>query len=865
MKVRTSQELRALWIQFFVDKQHTQIPSASLVPEEDPTLLWINSGVAALKPFFDGSKPPPAKRLVNVQKCIRTNDIESVGHTARHQTLFEMVGHFSIGDYFKEEAMAWNLEFLTDERYLGLSLDKLYFTVYPTDNDTVEIWRSLGVDDHHIFLTESNFWEIGHGPCGPNTEIFYDRGPSFGDHSIDVIQQDIENDRYIELSNIVFSQFNSIPNTPRDQYPELPQKNIDMGGGFERIVSVVQSATTNFDTDLFLPLMRQLEHLTATPYTGQMSYKIIVDHIRTLVMALADGASMSNEGRGYVLRRLLRRAMKHGRSLGIDGAFLFSFVPIVISLFEGAYPDITARQERITALIQKGEADFLVTLASGIARLEAIDDATIDGQTAFELYDTYGFPIELTLEFATDHKKTVDVEGFHAFMKQQQDRARSARRVDTAMNAQDERLVQCTTPSSFVGYEHVQITATVIAVFDDMIITDQTPFYAESGGQVADLGTITGTSPVTVIDVQKGPNGQHVHVAPGHTCRVGDTVVLHVEQTARARTEQNHSAIHLMYAALRHMFAHVSQRGSFVNQNYLRFDMAYDAAIHDAALLEVEAMTNQWIAQSLPVTTDILTVEEAKQRGAIAEFGEKYSSKVRVVSIGDVTVDLCGGTHVTTTSQLGSFTLMGFESKGSGIYRFSGYTGPHHALLEDERQVYQLEAQKSIDKAKRLSADAVLSLPPWPSVTGSYQDIIAARAYLKQVQQAVKDFEKTWQHQAAASALEDLSRFDAAIQGACLITPTSGLAADVAKQLVDRLLERLGTGTVFVANHANDQLLLLAKSNNNIHCGRLVQAAAQLAGGNGGGRPDFAQAGAKDVTKINDILTFVQGELACGS
>jgi alanyl-tRNA synthetase len=865
MKYRTSQELRELWIQFFKAKQHTHIPSASLVPEDDPTLLWINSGVAALKPYFDGSKPAPAKRLVNLQKCIRTNDIESVGHTARHQTLFEMVGHFSIGDYFKEEAMRWNLEFLTSEDYLGLPLERLYFTVYPTDHETVELWKKLGVSRDHIVLTEYNFWEIGSGPCGPNTEFFYDRGVEFGDLTVEAIEQDIENDRYIELGNIVFSQYNSTPGKPRHEYPELPQKNIDMGGGFERIVSVVQSAKTNFDTDLFQPIIQHIVSLTSIPYTGQMSYKIIADHIRTIVMALADGAVMSNEGRGYVLRRLLRRAMKHGRSLGLTTPFLSSLVPVVIDLFQEAYPEIVSQQSRIVSMIHKGEEVFLLTLASGIKRLESIESDNIDGQTAFELYDTYGFPIELTMEFANEHGKSVDQAGFHHYMKQQQDRARNARSVDSSMNLQDERLVDFKETSRFVGYETTATTGHVLAVFDSMIITDQTPFYAESGGQAPDSGIIEGPmGSYSVTDVQKGPNGQHIHIVPDHDLAVGDVVTLKVDEYKRARTRSNHSAIHLMYAALRQQLNNVSQRGSFVNEEYLRFDMAYDQEISDDVLLAVERQTNQWIKDALSVTTHIMSVDEAKQMGAIAEFGEKYSADVRVVQIGDVTADLCGGTHVSNTKTIDSFALASFESKGSGIYRFSGYTAEGISGIAQECDVYLKEAQKSIEKAKRLSEKEFVA-PKAPEIQGSYQDVLNYRLYLKEVQVAVKEFEKLIQQEEAAKALDDVSGYDKDITGRCLVTHTHDLSADVAKQLVDRLLERLGQGTVFVVNHASGQLLLLAKTNQGIHCGNLVKGAAQLAGGNGGGKPEFAQAGAKDVTKINDILAYVKGELSCES
>jgi Alanyl-tRNA synthetase len=473
----------------------------------------------------------------------------------------------------------------------------------------------------------------------------------------------------------------------------------------------------------------------------------------------------------------------------------------------------------------------------------------------------------LTVEYALEQGKTVDEDGFLIYMKEQQERARQARRVDTSMNLQDERLVAFTTPSLFVGYETTTAVATVIAVIDAMIITDQTPFYAESGGQVADLGVIQGPSgDVEVKDVQKAPHGQHIHIVAAHQLHVGDKVTLVVDQYARARTCQNHSAIHLMYAALRAKCNEgVAQRGSFVSKDYLRFDMAYDEELTDELLLEVEAQTNQWIQQATAVSTSVMSVDQAKQQGAIAEFGEKYSADVRVVDIHNVTKDLCGGTHVKNTSEIQRFALASFESKGSGIYRFSGYTAEAISELSKSVQVFVQEAQKSIDKAHRLSSEHDLTLPQPPVILGSYQDIINYRLYLKAVQQAVKEFEKSVQQQVASSALDDISMFTSQIQGQCLVTQITDVPADVAKQLVDRLLEAMGQGTVFVVNQTKDSLLLLAKSNNGVHCGNLVKQAAQLAGGNGGGKPDFAQAGAKDLSKIQDILAFVNEELQCAS
>ncbi|MCK5731488.1 MAG: alanine--tRNA ligase, partial [Tenericutes bacterium] len=545
MRYMTGNEIRNTWLRFFEDKGHLIEEGASLIPNDDPTLLWMNSGVAALKKYFDGRIVPKNPRIVNIQKCIRTNDIENVGNTSRHHTFFEMLGNFSIGDYFRDEALDFAFEILTSDKYFGFDLNKLYFTVYPTDNESYEKWISLGVPKDHIIDTDDqNFWEIGEGPCGPCTEIFFDRGVSFGDYGIDTIRKDIENDRFVELWNIVFSQYNASSEKAREDYPELPNKNIDTGGGFERFVSIIQNAETNFETDLFMPIITKIADIADIEYTGQKSFKVIADHIRTVTMAIADGAMMSNEGRGYGLRRLLRRAVKYGKQLKIKRPFLAELVDIVVELMKDFYPYIVEKQAIIKKIVIAEENKFLETLISGEKKLfdiiENLFEKTINGKEAFLLYDTYGFPVELTVEYAEENGYSVDVLGFKAEMEKQKNRARSARGNIQSMSSQNQDYLMFEEKSEFVGYEKLVEKTKVIKVFPEGLVLKKTPFYAASGGQIADTGMIYNDDiALHVINVIKLPNGQFLHqttetVLPDLE---GVKITASVDKTARYLTE----------------------------------------------------------------------------------------------------------------------------------------------------------------------------------------------------------------------------------------------------------------------------------------------------------------------------------------
>jgi alanyl-tRNA synthetase len=870
MKYLTTNEIRKTWLKFFEDKGHNVEDSASLIPNNDPTLLWINAGVAPLKKYFDGSVIPKNPRIVNAQKCIRTNDIDNVGKTARHQTFFEMLGNFSIGDYFRDEIIPWAWELLTSEKYYNFDKDLLYFTVYPTDDDTFKAWEEVGVDPSHIIRTNYNFWEIGEGPCGPCTEIFFDRGEKYGDFGLDVIENDIENDRYIEIWNIVFSQFNSRPGLERKDYPELPSKNIDTGMGLERMSCVIQDVETNFETDTFMTIIKGIEELTNEKYTGQMSYKVISDHLRTVVFAVTDGAVLSNEGRGYVLRRLLRRAIKHGKSLGINEPFLFKLADLVKDAMGEFYTYLEDKLPLVKKVIKIEEDKFFETLVQGEKILEEIiktsDSKQLTGQQAFTLYDTYGFPLELTVEMAEENGFTVNTEGFKVEMEKQKERARSARKGIASMKSQNEAFIEFKGKDNFTGYVSTKESTKVLKAFPEGVVLENTPFYAESGGQVADKGIIQkDDKDYVVLDVQKLPNGQFLHVLDEHDLLDGELVLAIVDEENRNLTMYNHSATHLLFGALREVVGeHVSQQGSNVSSEAMRFDFNNYDNLNDETLLKVESIVNEKIKQDIPVIITESTIDEAKEMGAIAEFGEKYADKVRVVNM-NYTIDLCGGTHVTHTGVIKQFAIASIESKGSGIYRISGHANDSIENIRNQFIGFHKEMDKLMVKVNKILEDAKekgiklsFNFERNEEIIGSYQDIINKRKEFAKLGDMARELDKEYKEQLRN---QTLSNIDDLLKDAVdnkLIIKVEDVDKNSLKPLADRLMDQLSNGFVFIANVANNKVTFIAKSNCDIHAGKIAKEAAIVAGGNGGGRPDMAQAGGKDITKVDEALAKVK-------
>ncbi len=866
MKNLTTNEIRKIWLDFFEAKGHKVEESANLIPNNDPTLLWINAGVAPLKKYFDGSVIPQNPRIVNAQKCIRTNDIDNVGKTARHQTFFEMLGNFSIGDYFRNDIIPWAFEILTSDNYFGFDKDLLYMTVYPTDQDTYNKWLEVGIEESHLIKSNYNFWEIGEGPCGPCTEIFFDRGTKYGDYNTDVIRDDIENDRYIEIWNIVFSQFNSKPGTPRDEYKELPSKNIDTGMGLERMACVIQDVETNYEIDTFQTIIKEIEKLANVPYEGQMSYKVIADHVRTVVFAVSDGAVLSNEGRGYVLRRILRRAIKHGKSLGINKPFLYTLVDSVILAMGEFYKYLDDKKELVVKVIKIEEDKFLETLGHGEKILEDIisnnDSKELSGEVAFTLYDTYGFPLELTVEIAEESGFTVDTEGFKEEMEKQKERARSARKGNVSMKSQNEAFIEFKEQDVFVGYEKLKVTTKILKSFPEGVVLGETPFYAESGGQVADKGLIGNE---IVQDVQKLPNGQFIHLLSINPFKNGEVVTATVNEESRNLTMYNHSATHLLFASLRKVVGnHVSQQGSNVSSEMLRFDFNNYDNLDDNTLLLVEKLVNEQINKSMTVSVKEMSIDEAKELGAIAEFGEKYSDLVRVVNM-DYTVDLCGGTHVSNTGVIEKFAIASIESKGSGIFRIVGHANKSVENIKNQFTGIHKEMDKLISKANNILEDAhskgielTFNFERNEHIIGSYQDIINKRKEFQELGDLVRELDKEYKSKLKEVTLSSLDDLLENRVGNTLVIKVNDVDKNSLKPLADKLMDHLPGGFVFIANVVGEKITFIAKSSCDLHAGKIVKEAAIIAGGNGGGRPDMAQAGGKDVTKLEDALAKVR-------
>ena len=727
MKPLSGNHIRQLWLKFFNAKGHQTSPGSSLIPYNDPTLLWINSGVAAIKKYFDGSEIPTQKRLTNVQKSIRTNDIENVGYTARHHTFFEMLGNFSIGDYFRKEAIEWAFEILTSKDYFALDVTRIYATYNPSDLLSKQYWEACGLPSDHLIPLEGNYWQIGEGPCGPNTEVFYDRGETYDPkhQGIELLKQEINNDRYIEIWGIVFSQYNAVEGQTRAQYKELPSKNIDTGAGLERLACIMQETPTNFETDLFFPVIQATEKLANVSYAESeyRPYRVIADHIRTLTFALTDGALFSNEGRGYVLRRILRRALRYGKKIGIHEPFLSKLVPTVALMMGDFYPELAKQQERVAKIIHAEEQKFIHTLTTGEQLLKKhMDEGKITSEQAFKFYDTYGFPIELTIEMAAEKGIIVDRIGFDKLMDDQRERARQARVAVSSMQKQSADLLAFKTPSTFV-YEGRPIQGKVIGLFVDgvavktieeegYVIFDQTNFYAESGGQIADQGSWENAQTrLEVLDVQKAPNKQPMHFVKVSFGKVslGDSFTGTIQTKKRNLIKNNHSALHLLQYALRKVLGtHISQRGSYAGDDYARFDFTHNGKISYEEIQTLEAIVNDEIAASYPLEVEILPIEQARKTGAIAPFDETYGDLVRVITLGPNSKEFCGGTHVDNTQDIGIFTIISEESIAAGTRRITikTSTAAYLALKQREKMLYQvqetLQAKSPVEIRDRL-------------------------------------------------------------------------------------------------------------------------------------------------------------------
>ena len=867
MKPYGLNELRRMYLEFFESKDHLCMKSFSLVPQNDKSLLLINAGMAPLKPYFTGQEIPPRRRVTTCQKCIRTGDIENVGKTARHGTFFEMLGNFSFGDYFKHEAIAWSWEFLTE--VLEIPADRLYPSVYEEDDEAFYIWnKEIGIDKDRIFRfgKEDNFWEHGAGPCGPCSEIYFDRGEKYGCGSPDCTVG-CECDRYIEIWNNVFTQFN---NDGNGNYEELENKNIDTGMGLERLATVMQDVDSIFDVDTIQAILQKVCDMAKVTYKSDekkdISIRLITDHIRSVTFMVSDGIMPSNEGRGYVLRRLLRRAARHGRILGIQGEFLAELSKVVIQESKDGYPELEEKKDYILKLITTEEDNFNKTIDQGLSilndmmiSLEKSGEKVLSGEDSFKLYDTYGFPLDLTKEILEEKGYTLDEEGYQKAMENQRQTARDAREVTNYMGADVTiyQSIDAGVESKFVGYQNlsyqspITVMTTTDAIVEELtkgqsgtILVDETPFYATMGGQCADTGVIeTASGKFEVEDTIKlqGTKIGHVGKVVSGSLKKGETATLTVNARQRGLTANNHSATHLMQKALRMVLGnHVEQAGSFVDKDKLRFDFTHFSPMTQEEIAKVETIVNEEIAKDLTVVTNEMTLDEAKKTGAMALFGEKYGEKVRVVQMGDFSSELCGGTHVSNTGKIGAFKIISETGVAAGVRRIEALTG--EALMN-----YYAELEKTLSEVAKV-------LKSEPSM------IVNKVTHL---QEELKDLQKEndkLKAKLAKEAAGDITADATEIAGIkVLVKRLSDVDMNGMRDLGDEAKEKLGDSViVFACENAGKANLVAMASDAAVkkgaHAGNLIKEIASLVGGGGGGRPNMAQAGGKNPAGIDDAL-----------
>ena len=870
-------ELREMFLTFFESKGHLRLPSFPLVPENDPSLLLINAGMAPMKPWFKGEEEPPRRRVCTCQKCIRTGDIENIGHTARHGTYFEMLGNFSFGDYFKHEAIAWTWEFLTDPKWVGLEKDRLYPSVYQEDDEAFNIWRDeVGIPEDRIYRMgkEDNFWEHGSGPCGPCSEVYYDRGEEFGCGSPDC-KPGCDCDRYMEVWNNVFTQFD---NDGEGHYTELAQKNIDTGMGLERLAVICQNVNSLFDVDTVMNITNKVSELTGAHYgdsqASDVSLRIITDHIRSATFMICDGVLPSNEGRGYVLRRLLRRAARHGKLLGVNEPFLYQILDTVIHENEGEYKDLRQKQDYITKVVRTEEENFAKTIDGGmkifadlLAEHKAKGEMQFSGKDAFKLYDTYGFPVDLTEEMVQDEGMTLDRVAFDEEMEAQRVRARKAREALGDLGWSGVEFGKEIPSTVFDGYDKTEITgAKVVAIvaedqlvdeivsgMEAIVVLDTTPFYAEMGGQVADHGTITAEGMTyNVTDVQKNKGGKFMHYGKltQGSLKVGDTVTATIDVDRRKAIMRAHTATHLLDKVLRTVLGdHVHQAGSLVEPDRLRFDFTHFSALTAEELAKVSALVNEAVLEGYDVVTEELPIEEAKKKGAIALFGEKYGEVVRVVDMGEgYSVEFCGGTHLSNTAKVGVFHISNEFSVASGVRRIEATTGKLSLDVMNQNQKMLFEAA------------AVLKAKP-----GELRE--KAKAMMTEAKKLHQEIEKFKAEASVGEARQFLMSAKTVGELKVLTASRENVDAATLRQMGDFLKDKEPNVVAVLASTSDEKISFLAVCGKNaiakgIKAGDLVKNVCTICGGKGGGKPDSAMGGGKDMLKLDDALASVDDYVA---
>ncbi|WP_284928229.1 alanine--tRNA ligase [Candidatus Phytoplasma sp. AldY-WA1] len=871
MKKMTTNEIRKMWLDFFVEKGHHLENSSSLIPDfSDPSLLWVNAGVVPFKKYFDGSEKAFCPKIVSIQKCLRTNDIENVGKNSIHHTFFEMLGNFSIGNYFKKEAIDLAYELLISNKWFAFPKDRLYITYFYQDQATYDLWLKKGIASEHLIPLKDNFWEISEGPCGPCTEIFFDRGVEYDQRGLELLYEDISNDRFLEIWNIVFSQYNSESGKNREKYLELPSKNIDTGAGLERLACIFQDKKTSFETDLFFPIIKKISFLIEVEYSEQKeTFRIIADHIKTLVFGIGDGVLFANEGRGYILKKLLRRGFTKGKTLGFQKPFLFKLVSVVIDIMKEFYPYLIDKKEIIENIIKKEEEKFVFNLNKGQKLFfQLVQNNTLSGENFFKLYDTYGLPMDIIYEYAKQNNIHIDEQKFQIYLEEQKKLSRGAQNNKYSMNKQNDLFLKFNEKNEFVGYNKFSIKTKVLKVFDEGIVLKETPFYPEMGGQIYDIGMI---DDLAVVKVTKLPNQQIIHQLDRSISPLinffteGKEVTASIDTLQRKKTSYNHTATHLLYDSLKLILGeHVKQRGSSLNSNYLRFDFNHFQNLSFENLIKIENKVNEWINQKHPVIIEETSLLEAKKRKIQFLDNTNYQDKVRIVKIGDFSIQLCGGTHATNTSDLKKFAIVNYKIIGSGIYRIEAVTDSNvFSALNKKIEPFILEEKQIFSKIEEIHKDIYLEeflskiekIAIQKNYKDSYAYIQNYKNYLQVIRKEFSEFKKQILQKRNEQIIKKYKQFiPDKIEPYLMIVVDNHheLTNNDLKVLLDHLFNILKVDFLCLCKKNLDQVFILCKSKI-INVDNFIQKVAKTMNGKGGGNKNFGQL---TIYEVNRFIEF---------
>ncbi|CAP18435.1 Alanyl-tRNA synthetase [Candidatus Phytoplasma mali] len=860
----TSLEIKNMWLNFFINKGHYQENSFSLIPENDPTLLWVNAGITPLKKYFNGSLPVVNSRIVNIQKCLRTNDIENVGKTSTHHTFFEMLGNFSIGNYFKKEAIDFAYELLMSKQWFGFDSNKIYITYYYKDIETLNLWLKKDIHPEHLISLESNFWNIGQGPCGPCTEIFFDRGSKYHPKGKELIKKDIPNNRFVEIWNIVFSQYNFNPENKKNIYQELPSKNIDTGAGLERLACILQDVENNFETDIFFPIIQKISYLSSIKYQNQEAFKVISDHIRTLVFAIGDGVIFANDGRGYVLKKILRRAIQKGKILNFKKPFLYKLIPIVVKQNQFFYPKLKEYQSILEKIIYKEEKKFFDMLENCEEKiLNLIKNNFLSGEQYFKLYDTYGIPKEIILNYCEQKGFIIDNDGFIKKLESHKNLSKLNQHFKLSIQKKNDKFLNFKDKSNFIGYNILETKTKVIKIFEEGIILEKTPFYPNMGGQINDKGFINNIPVKKIIRLH---HGQLLHQVQSDLFYEDQEVIAKIDFNARKQISLHHTATHLLQDAIILILGkHIEQKGSFIGDNLLRWDFNHYEKIKPQDILKFEIQVNKWIQKKTNVIIKEILFSDAKKIPNIKYFKDKkYPEIVRIVQMDDYSITLCAGTHAKNTKDLKKIIILSCNLISSGIYRIEASVGLNAINILNQKINFYLDEKKNIiKKAQRMSiSNFKLLLPENIIITESFQDILNYKLYIQNLQRNFNFFKKELLENQKKYVLSNIKKFiPSKITTKMFLKINDKMEMEVLKYLLEYLFVKFKMEILLICYLQDDKMFFLCKSAT-LHAGQIIKTISQIAEGFGGGNNKFAQGSTKHPNKLKSVLKYWNDNLS---